>query len=348
MATHTRYYTLRKDDLNSFIVKLSRDHKVVAPVSKGYGNFAFAEVTSSNDIVLKYIPTILPPKKYFFPQRETILTFSTGRGENAEAILEHEDTVIFGVHTCDLNGIQCLNIVFSERPRDYNYLGRKDKITIIGLECSEYCDKDASCNLMNSNFPNGGYDLFFTDLGDAFMVHVNTQAGEDLVENANLFKPASPEQMAALYSLRDAKRALFKNEVAVDRKDIPAIFDKSENSAVWQKAGEKCVGCGNCTNVCPTCYCFDIADTMNLDLKSGRRVRSWDSCQVEPFARVAGGENFRSGQAERLRHRYYRKFRYSLGKYYRFFCTGCGRCTRACMAGIRLKETLAELVKEAL
>lgn len=346
MGNNTRYYTLKKDDLNSFIVKLSRDRRVVAPVSKGYGNFAFTEVTSANDIALKYIPTILPPKKYFMPQKETMLNFDTGHGENAEAMIEHENTVIFGVHTCDLNGIQCLNIVFSERPRDYNYLRRKEKITIIGLECNEYCDEHASCNLMNSNFPNGGYDLFFTDIGDSFVAHVNTQAGDDLVESANLFKPAEPAHMTALDKLREAKRSLFKNEVNVDRQNIPGIFDKSENSAVWKDIGEKCVACGNCTNVCPTCYCFDISDTMNLDLKGGRRVRSWDSCEVEPFAKVAGGENFRSEQSERLRHRYYRKFRYSLGKYYRFFCTGCGRCTRTCMAKIRLKETLTALVKE--
>ncbi|MDA8244599.1 MAG: 4Fe-4S dicluster domain-containing protein [Elusimicrobia bacterium] len=347
MGTHTRYFILRKDDLNSFIVKLSRSHKVVAPVSKGYGNYAFTEVTSANDIALKHIPTILPPKKYFLPQRETMLSFGTGHIESAEAPLEHENTVIFGVHTCDLNGIQCLNIVFSERPRDYNYLRRKDNITVIGLECTEYCDEHASCNLMNSNFPNGGYDLFFTDMGEDFMVHVNTQAGDDLVDGTNLFKPATQARMEELYAIRDAKRARFRDEVNVDRKKLPAIFDKSENSPVWKAIGDKCLGCGNCTNVCPTCYCFDIADTLNLDLKSGRRVRTWDSCEVETFAKVAGGENFRSGQTERLRHRHYRKFRFSLGKYYRFFCTGCGRCTRACMAGIRLKETLSALVKEA-
>jgi len=72
----------------------------------------------------------------------------------------------------------------------------------------------------------------------------------------------------------------------------------------------------------------------------------WDSCQNESFALVAGGENFREERSQRQRHRYYRKFKYNVDRYARFFCTGCGRCSRTCMAGIDLKETLKQLVEE--
>ena len=105
----------------------------------------------------------------------------------------------------------------------------------------------------------------------------------------------------------------------------------------------KCVSCGNCTAVCPTCYCFDIYDDVELDMSGGERKRTWDSCQLEEFAVVAGGENFRKERSSRQRHRYYRKFNYSVEKYNKYFCTGCGRCSRACMAGIELKETLNSL-----
>ncbi|MCL4536589.1 MAG: 4Fe-4S dicluster domain-containing protein [Nitrospirae bacterium] len=109
---------------------------------------------------------------------------------------------------------------------------------------------------------------------------------------------------------------------------------------------ERCLACGNCTNVCPTCYCFDIIDEIELDMKTGRRYRRWDSCQLEPFAKVAGGENFRKERSARQRHRYYRKFRYPVSKFARFFCTGCGRCSRTCMAKINLKDVLSALLKE--
>src|SRR4030042_2893225 len=134
---------LKKEMFDDFVSSLSKMQKLVAPVSKGYNNFAFEEVSSGSEIALQYIPTILPPKKFFMPQRETLLKFKTAKGADAEAVVEYELITIFGVHTCDLAGIQCLNMVFSESPKDYNYLLRKNKISLIGLECNEYCDEYA-------------------------------------------------------------------------------------------------------------------------------------------------------------------------------------------------------------
>ena len=82
----------------------------------------------------------------------------------------------------------------------------------------------------------------------------------------------------------------------------------------WQEVGKKCVSCGNCTAVCPTCYCFDVQDEVKLDVTGGERKRIWDSCQLEEFAEVSGGENFREERASRQRHRYYRKFNANLQK----------------------------------
>ncbi len=342
-----QYVLLKKEKFNEFISALSRMQKLVAPVAKGHRNYAFEEVTSGNDMALKYIPTILPLKKFFMPQRETLLEFKLDKRSHAEAVVECEPVTIFGAHTCDLAGIQCLNMVFSERPKDYNYLTRKSKVTLIGLECNEYCDEYASCHLVNASFPSGGYDLFFTDLGDYFMVHVNTISGEEILNATGSFEQADTAQRNALKSLRDHKRKTFSNEVPIKTSRIPELFDVTFGARAWKKLEERCLACGNCTNVCPTCYCFDIRDELDLSLKHGVRYRIWGSCQLEPFARVAGGINFRKDRSARQRHRYYRKFRYPVDRFARFFCTGCGRCTRTCMASISLKETLNELIKES-
>jgi len=340
------YHILMKGELDGFVKKLAKKMKVCAPVAKGHNNYAFEEVTSAEEISMDYIPTILPPKKYFMPPREKMLDFDlTGGKPQDKAVLENEPLAVFAVHTCDLAGIQCLNMVFSERPRDYNYLLRKESVFIIGLECNKYCDGNASCALVGNHYPNGGYDLFFTDIGDKWVIHVNTQKGEELVEGMGLPK-TSPADMTALDKVREGKKHAFQNEIGVDPKRLPEIFAKGTESKVWQDVGSKCVSCGNCTNVCPTCYCFDMADTINLDLKTGFRTRTWDSCQFETFATVAGGENFREERANRQRHRFYRKFKYPLDKFYRSFCTGCGRCTRTCMAKINLKDTLKALAAE--
>jgi sulfhydrogenase subunit beta (sulfur reductase) len=281
------------------------------------------------------------------PQHETLLEYDTKTGQKMQAVVELEKTVIFGVHTCDIAGIQCLDIVFSDRPRDINYLIRRNEILLIGIECNEYCDSFASCAMMDTHLPNGGYDIFLTDLGDYFMTAVHTQSGDEMIGDTSLFSEAGASHLKALEALRSKKREIFKNEVGIDRNELPEVFVKGFESEVWNEIGSRCLACGNCTNVCPTCYCFDVEDIPNLDLKTGKRVRAWDSCQNEPFAKVAGGENFRKERSDRKRHRFNRKFKYPVDRYNHFFCTGCGRCSRTCMAKINLKETIRLLYQES-
>ena len=195
--------------------------------------------------------------------------------------------------------------------------------------------------------PEPAADLFFTELDDSFIVHVNTGLGEEIIEKTRLFIPNDQEHLNKLEAVREKKREIFKEEVNVRHKDLVTLFnDKAFESKVWEDLDKRCVACGNCTAVCPTCYCFDILDNINLDLNTGDRTRRWDSCQTEPFAKVAGGENFRKTRGMRQRHRYFRKFKYPAERYSRYFCTGCGRCTRTCMAKISLKETVNALAAE--
>ncbi|MCX7641346.1 MAG: 4Fe-4S dicluster domain-containing protein [Elusimicrobiales bacterium] len=342
-----KHHILQKSYLERFIKELSKKMKVVAPIKKWQKDFVFDEVTSAKDIsVDDYIPTILPPKKYFMPQREVISEFiNKGKEFEEKVVVSDEKLAIFGIRTCDLAGLQCLNIVFNDKPVDYHFLTRKENLFIIGIECIKYCDEYASCCFVNSHLPNGGYDLFMTDIGDSYFTYVNTQNGEELVEYLKLPK-ATSQDIHKLEEIRKQKRSNFKNEVNIDSIKIPEIFEKSYNSKIWEDIGSKCVSCGNCTNVCPTCYCFDMEDRVEFNLKKGKRIRSWDSCQFETFAKVAGGENFREERSLRQRHRIYRKFKFTYDKFNRFFCTGCGRCSRTCMADISLKDILVKMNEE--
>jgi ferredoxin len=337
---------LGKSQLSPFIDFLASRKKVVGPVPLGHGQFRFAEVSSLEELALDYIPTLLPPKKYFMPQHETLLKYDVHAGQQMQALVEVEELVLFGVHTCDLAGIQCLNIVFADRPRDEHYQIHKNHITLIGLECNAYCDRHANCAMLRNHLPKGGYDLFLSELDDDYFVDICTQRGELLVEESGVFGPVSPPAEKQFRALRRAKKSIFRPEVPIRYQDIPRLFDETFDSDVWRQIGDKCLSCGNCTNVCPTCYCFDVLDEPELDLTKGRRIRVWDSCQQENFAKVAGGESFREERSDRKRHRFNRKFRYPMLRYKRMFCTGCGRCSRSCMAKIDLKETITALMEE--
>jgi sulfhydrogenase subunit beta (sulfur reductase) len=340
-----KYATIKKEDLNKWLQYLRKKARLYAPKKKE-GHFIFRPIKDVNEITLKYIPTILPPKKYYFPQKEKLFRFKVKPFKTSKAIKEFEEYILFAVHTCDIAGIQCMDVVFREGPEDPNYLNRKEKMIIIGIECLEYCDEHASCASMGNHVPRGGYDLMLVDIGEKFIVHINSEKGEKFIHGLPYIKEADGKDMITLEGVREAKKKVFKEEFNATLPEVYEAFGQRFNSTVWQDVGRRCVACGNCTTVCPTCYCFDVIDEMGLSLNQGMRYRIWNSCQMEDFAKVAGGEDFRKGRDGRQRHRYYRKFKYSVDKFNRYFCTGCGRCTRSCMAEIKLVETVNALLAE--
>ena len=344
-----RYVYLAKKDLSKFIDSLKKKRKVVGPVKKE-NKFVFDEIEETSQLCLEYVPTILPLKKYFLPQKEVLGKFTMGETKMTETTIEVEPTVVIGAHTCDIDGLECLDSVFHTDPADPYYTRRKKSIVIIGYECMFPCDEHAVCVTMDTHVPKAGYDVMMTDAGDKYILHVNSKYGDEILAGIKVLEVPEDKDLGKvkdeLQKLREDKIGKFKRKINAEFRELSNIFEKAYNSKVWEEVGKKCISCGNCTAVCPTCYCFDMYDDVTLDIKSGERKRVWDSCQLEEFAEVAGGENFREERSSRQRHRYYRKFSYSVKKYKKIFCTGCGRCTRTCMAGISLVDTINVLAKE--
>ncbi|MFH1855648.1 MAG: 4Fe-4S dicluster domain-containing protein [Candidatus Omnitrophota bacterium] len=342
-----KYLYLRKEDLAEFVKYLKKSYKVVAPVKKE-NQFVFADIEDPGQMCLEYLPTILPPKKYFFPQEQKLGSFKMGEVSMSKTAVEIEPMVIFGVHTCDIEGIECLDVVFNDTPPDPYFRKRKKNIFLIGYECMKMCDEYATCVAMDTHIPKAGYDIMITAIDDKYILYVNSREADELVKKCPLFEKDLDDSTikAELDKARKAKLVNFKTPLEAGFKELNKIFKKSYDSKVWEDVGKRCVSCGNCTAVCPTCYCFDIYDEVKLDMSGGDRKRVWDSCQLEDFAVVAGGENFRKERSSRQRHRYYRKFDYPVSKHNKFFCVGCGRCTRTCMADISLIETVNDLTKE--
>ena len=116
---------------------------------------------------------------------------------------------------------------------------------------------------------------------------------------------------------------------------IPELLkDSYGKSGFWEKHSEKCLACGSCVLVCPTCYCFDVKDNPDLSLEHGERIRTWDGCLLEDFAKIASGENFRATRPTRYRHRYFKKGKYLFDRFGFVSCVGCGRCSSNCLPDI--------------
>jgi NAD-dependent dihydropyrimidine dehydrogenase PreA subunit len=132
----------------------------------------------------------------------------------------------------------------------------------------------------------------------------------------------------------DNQKLMRRHDLRPALSSLPDLLGRSYDHPVWEEKSAKCFSCGSCNLVCPTCYCFDVRDDVNWDLKSGTRGRAWDGCMLTDFATVAGRHNFRKKRADRYRHRYYRKGKFVPEMIGDISCVGCGRCVTACVPGI--------------
>jgi formate hydrogenlyase subunit 6/NADH:ubiquinone oxidoreductase subunit I len=336
---------IKKESVADFINYLLPNYRVVAPVELE-DRFAFGEILDPAEVRLAYTTTILPPKKYLLPPREVLFSFDRSNGGPVEQIGLERPTVIFGVHTCDLHAIQLLDLVFATGYPDPNYLDRRRNTLIVSIECLSPCDENSFCKSMGTLTADEGYDVHLIDLGEAFTVDAGTAAGEELLAGFGGFEPASHETMLRLNQVLSEKWPKFPYRLDFDVSDLPSLLSLSMKSPLWNELGERCLACAACTNVCPTCFCFDVQDEVDLDLQHGRRIRIWDSCQLDDFATVAGGHNFRKSKALRQRHRFMRKGKYILEAHHQLGCVGCGRCARACLVDITPVSVFNELYRQ--
>lgn len=335
---------LKKKDLNRFVERLLESYRVGGPVQKN-GGFAFETLAHPEELRLDYPTTILPPKKFLLPVRETLFEIEDARQGKMTLPKEDPPTVLLGVHACDLHAIQLLDHVFSNGLADSNYANRRRKTMIVSLECLSPCDGHSFCKSMGTLAADEANDLHMVDLGEDYAVDVITEAGQKLIQLADV-TPAASSDIDRLNAALSEKWPRFPYRLDFDVSDLPSLMTMSMKSPLWEQLGERCLGCAACTNVCPTCFCFDVNDELDLNLTSGQRVRKWDSCQLDEFATVAGGHDFRKSRALRQRHRFMRKGRYILEAHHFLGCVGCGRCARACLVDITPVGVFNELYHE--
>jgi len=337
---------LDKGAVAPLVEAMMADYRVVGPQAKG-PKFAFGAITDPGQLRLDYNTTILPPKKVLQPPEERLASFTLGGKPSVEQIVEATPTVLFGIHTCDLRAIQLLDKAFTEEYADAHYLARREQTVLVGIECLEPCDEHSFCKSMGTLTAGEGYDLHLTDLGPAYAVDVATEAGEKLLADYGEAKASTDADVRRLNAVLGAKWPRFTYRLDFDAAELPALLSTAYDHPLWQELGDRCFACGSCTNVCPTCYCFNVSDEVNMALTEGERLRRWDSCQLDEFARVAGGENFREARAARQRHRFMRKGKYIYEKFGELGCVGCGRCIRTCVADISIVDGFNAIQRSA-
>ncbi len=334
-----------KEKMGEFVANLMGAYRVLGPRQKEH-QYVFGPIENLDELRLDYNTTILPPKKYLLPQHESLFKFNADTFD-AELTIDDQPTVMLGVHTCDLHAIQLLDQVFQRDHLDQHYMARRENTILVGIECLKPCDDHSFCKSMGTlTPPTGCYDLHLTDIGDSYVVDVETEKGAWLVVRHAQARDADDEDYRQINNILSEKWPRFPYKLDFDVGELPALMSVSQKSPLWQQLGEICLACGSCTNGYTTCYCFDVRAKVGLSLTDGYRERFWDSCQLDEFALVAGGHDFRPSRAARQRHRFFRKGKYQTDAYGLLGCVGCGRCGRACLVEITPVTTFNELYRQ--
>jgi ferredoxin len=196
---------------------------------------------------------------------------------------------------------------------------------------------------------SSGFDLMLTDIGESYLVEVGTDKGGNLLKKYAKVSSVTKEEEQKRIDVRSKIWNMCKKRALnFPMRELPSLLVNSLNSPLWDEKASKCLSCVTCNMVCPTCYCFDVWDDVELDLTHGQRYRRWDGCLASDFAKVATGENFRETRAARYRHRFLRKGQYLFSKLNDAACVGCGRCAAYCLPDIADPVDVFNRLKEAV
>jgi len=342
------FRTLPKSEFTSMMQQMLEAIEVIAPKqvgvnAKGESIHQFLPIQSVDQMDLEYSYTDLSAKSYFMPFEEVLSTFKfEGKDWSQEITYWSQPRAIVGLHACDINALLKMDKVFIKEffPNPY-YFARRNNAFIIGID-HDPCE-GGFCRSLGTDSVTRGFDLFLTDLGDKYFVSVGSDKGFNTLQQVKNDEVTDKDTQEYLEKRRQFAK---KEQPSINIKNLPNVLDMEFKSDFWKKWGDKCLSCGSCAMVCPTCYCYGITELASMDFKVSRKTKKLYSCNLLDFSLVAGGHNFRPERENRLRYRYYHQHRGFVESYGEPKCVGCNRCGRVCLAGINPKDIIQEIQTE--
>lgn len=325
-------YKINKEDFDKVLQEVSKEYKIFAPkVLKGKGTFSDTDSIKYGEI--KSVDEIEFDKKSNFSYKETLIPitetlFYFNEDEWIEPKAEEKGMIIF-LRSCDMNSLRRIdNIYLKNGAEDPYYKRLREKAKLILIGCKESFE-NCFCVSMGTNK---------TEEHDAYI---------KVEDNMVLFE--TKDEKLGKY-IKDIKKEetnieidfVEENNVKVN---IPKNLDlKVMNSSMWKEYSARCIACGRCNFVCPTCTCFTMQDIFYKDNKNvGERRRIWASCQVDGYTDMAGGHSFRLDKGQRMRFKVLHKVHDYKKRWGQHMCVGCGRCDDICPEYISFSNCINKL-----
>ena len=338
--------SIHTDDFQTLLDSLKEaGYRCVAPVKVGDIS-VYQPVESAEDIYLREIQTTKSPKEYFLAEHEAILNYRRKGKSNVDIETPSKEvyaplTLIFGCRPCDAAGPDIIKSVMTWDYDDQFFLDRLERNVVAAIACVE-ADEACFCTSVNvAPDSTTGADILLIPSSDItgkkqeYAVKVVTEKGQIFIDSTKGWKEGNPARSPAIDATKENLVPSF------DYARVKEWLDSGFYEEFWDSATLRCIACGTCTFVCPTCHCFDIVDEGGID--EGKRVKNWDSCMMGQFTLHTSGHNPRPIKSNRFRQRIMHKFKYYNDLFDRILCTGCGRCQRHCPTDIALKGLLEQI-----
>jgi ferredoxin len=287
-------------------------------------------------------------KSAFFPPSEELWRATPGEDgpEIVEPPLAAAPVAVIGARPCEVAAMAVLDRVLSGGAvPDAGYVARRRDAFVVVAECGSPAGTCFCTSMGTGPSAGAGYDLALTELprlpgtdGHRLLVRVGTERGGEVLGGLPRRPPTADE---AAERDRVVAGAVGRIGRALDTDGLPGLLARNLDHPRWEEVAERCLSCGNCTLVCPTCFCSDVDDVSDLDGTVTRR-RSWASCFDRDHSFIHGGPvrpDTRSAYRQWLTHK--------LSTWWDQFdtsgCVGCGRCIAWCPVGIDLTEEAAAI-----
>ena len=349
---------LKKENVKSLCIEACDEWETYVPLEGMGQDVHFVKINdkdkdfSLDKLNLDYESLVIPPKVIGFPQVESLFDFQGGR--ITETVQHPGKKLLFGLRACDLKGILFMDEFFKRDFQDIYYLNRSADRLLVLIGC-KHPPRDCFCTSTKTGpfLPvrrsvgqgeESEFDLQMVDVGDVYLVELGSKKAEEFVKTYRKFFDEASKKVVS--QSKKAKRAAEQAvSLKVDlEKAIKNFCEDKIPEEIYERIGERCIYCGGCLYVCPTCTCFNVFDDKK-ETDSGIRCRNWDACVFEGYTREASGHNPRHEKWIRTSRRYEHKLKYDYLATGMSGCVGCGRCLSSCPVNIGIVQVIEEAAK---